>query len=285
MTKKDRSDLMKFLHCLDAKILVEEMQRDIMEHFADGKLNKFASELLENDKFMLEIATHHREAFVCLYGKCKMLKNPRMEFQRQWHIHCSAFLLEERYTLAEINLDTSDSQNASLAAIRNIWMEYCKNHETPVPTSNPVMITISARAYFYLLDQVAMFQKELPAASKSTEGPVPSNNDGDDVYYRFGGAAICAMLKQRYNDIKKCSSNTARNSLSIEICLLQAMKIKDKSEIPGYLQYRDKGYMYFPQSSLIPFFRNFDGILKEVVNENGFRKHGDDLVKVCKPVS
>ena len=43
--------------------------------------------------------------------------------------------------------------------------------------------------------------------------------------------------------------------------------------------------MYFPQSSLIPFFRNFDGILKEVVNENGFRKHGDDLVKVCKPVS
>ena len=60
------------------------------------------------------------------------------------------------------------------------------------------------------------------------------------------------------------------------------MKIKDKSSIPGYLQYRDKGYMYFPQSSLIPFFRNFDGVLKEVVNEVGFRKHGDDLIKVCK---
>ena len=47
------------------------------------------------------------------------------------------------------------------------------------------------------------------------------------------------------------------------------------------MQYRDKGYMYFPQSSLIPFFRKFDGVLKEVVNEDGFRKHGDDLIKVC----
>ena len=123
--------------------------------------------------------------------KCKALKNSQMEFQRQWHIHCSAFLLEERYTLADINLDVSDS---SLAAIRNIWLKYCKDHETPVPTSNPVMMTISARTYFYLLDQVAMYI--------STEEQVTSNNNSDDVYYQFGGAAICAMLKQKYKDIK-----------------------------------------------------------------------------------
>lgn len=52
---------------------------------------------------------------------------------------------------------------------------------------------------------------------------------------------ICNMLKHRYKDIRRCSSTT-RNALSIEICILQAMKIKDKSNIPGYLQYRDKGY-------------------------------------------
>jgi len=87
------------------------------------------------------------------------------------------------------------------------------------------------------------------------------------------------MLKHRYKEIRKCTGSV-RNALSIEISLLQAMKIKDKSDIPGYLQYRDKGYMYFPQTSLISFFRNFDTAVKEVVNEDGFREHGDDIIKV-----
>ena len=281
MCKKDRTGLMESLQCLHPKILVKEMQRDVAEHFSDCNLSKFANELFENDEPMLEIARHHREAFVTLYGECKLLKNLCMEFQRHWHAHCSAFLLEEKYKLADINLKESDCGNSSLAAVRSIWLEFCKDHETPVPSSNPIMMTISSRAYFYLQDQVAMYQRELSMANdKSTEEAV-SNGDSDDVYYCFGGAAICTMLKHRYKEIRRCSSDT-KNALSIEICILQAMKIKDKSCIPGYLQYRDKGYMYFPQSSLIPFFRNFDGVLKEVVNEDGFHKHGADLIKVCK---
>ena len=58
------------------------------------------------------------------------------------------------------------------------------------------------------------------------------------------------------------------------------MKIKDKSSIPEYLLFHDKGYMYFPESSLIPFFRKFDGLLKQMVNDDGFRKHGEKLIKV-----
>ena len=62
------------------------------------------------------------------------------------------------------------------------------------------------------------------ANDKSTEEPV-SSDDSDDVYYRFGGAAICTMLKHRYKELRRCSSAT-RNALSIEICMLQAMKLK-----------------------------------------------------------
>ena len=48
-----------------------------------------------------------------------------------------------------------------------------------------MMMTISSRAYFYLQDQVAMYQSELLTTNdKSTEESV-SNDDGDDVYYRF----------------------------------------------------------------------------------------------------
>ena len=42
--KKDRSGLMKSLQCIDSKILVDEMQRDVLEHFTDGNLGKFARE-------------------------------------------------------------------------------------------------------------------------------------------------------------------------------------------------------------------------------------------------
>ena len=207
-----------------------------------------------------------------------------MEFQRRWHAHCSAFLLEEKYKLADFNLKEYNSGNSFLAADRSIWLAFCKDHETPVPSSNPSMMTISSRAYFYLQDQVAMYQSELSMASdKSTEEAV-SSGDSDDVYCRFGGAAICTMLKYRYKEIRRCSSDT-KNALSIEICILQAMKIKDKSCIPEYLQYYDKEYMYFPQSSLIPFFRNFDGVLKEVVNDDGFHKHGADLIKYANWVA
>ena len=33
--------------------------------------------------------------------------------------------------------------------------------------------------------------------------------------------------------------------MSIEISLLQAINTKDKSDIPGYLKYQDRGFMYF----------------------------------------
>ena len=41
-------------------------------------------------------------------------------------------------------------------------------------------------------------------------------------------------------------------------------------------------FLHFLDKSLIPFLRNFNNNLKEVINEEGFRKHGDDVVKVCK---
>ena len=44
ISKKDSSGLMKSLQCIDSKILVDEMQHDVLEHFTDGNLGKFARE-------------------------------------------------------------------------------------------------------------------------------------------------------------------------------------------------------------------------------------------------
>ena len=59
MCKKDHMGFIESLQCLYPKILVNEMQRDVAEHFSDGNHSKFASELFNNNEPMLETAQHH----------------------------------------------------------------------------------------------------------------------------------------------------------------------------------------------------------------------------------
>ena len=103
--------------------------------------------------------------------------------------------------------------------------------------------------------------------------------DSDDVYYRFGGAAIASMLRSRYSRIKTCALT---DKVSIEISVLQKSSIhkpEDKSDVPGYLKYRDNGYMYFPCIELVPFLKAVDISTKENCNDTNFRKHGSELLK------
>jgi len=142
--------------------------------------------------------------------------------------------------LAAINLNENDFGYSEIVTIRNIWLEFCKKCNTPVPTSNLVMLAVSSRLNRFLLDHVAAFQDSLVEGSSVEIDQTSSRlTDGDDVYYQFGGGAICSMLKNRCKAIRNCHS-TARNMLSVEISMLQAMKMKDKSTIPAYLSYHDK---------------------------------------------
>ena len=120
------------------------------------------------------------------------------------------------------------------------------------------------------------------------QGLTPSSfsEDSDDVYFCFGGAALCDTLHFHYQKIRCCSAEQ-RDLLSQEIGILQAINTKDKSKIPKYLQYRDWGHMYFHDDSFIPFLRDIDTVIKEIVNQDGLEQNGADLVKVknhCKNV-
>ena len=106
-------------------------------------------------------------------------------------------------------------------------------------------MAISFRGYSYLLDQVSAYQANLAGQTSLGAAEITSLGDGNDVYYCFSGAAICAILKHRYNEIKSCL-RTERNVLSIQICMLQAMNFKDKSScIPDYLKHHNQGFTYF----------------------------------------
>ena len=99
------------------------------------------------------------------------------------------------------------------------------------------------------------------------------------LHYRFGGAAIAEMLKKRYRSIHCCPQNN-RGMIVEEISILKAMECPDKSIIPASLQYRDKGFMYFPDQALILFIKAVDDKVKEIANKKRVQEHGENIVQV-----
>ena len=83
----------------------------------------------------------------------------------------------------------------SVNELRKKWLDYSKTNGVPVPHSNPVMIEVSSTLYSFLLEHVANFQQSLTESGN----PTSSKADGEDVYNRFGGAALCSMLHKIYN--------------------------------------------------------------------------------------
>ena len=65
-----------------------------------------------------------------------------------------------------------------------------------------------------------------------------------------------------------------------EISLLQNLNTKDRSQVPKLLLYRDKGFMYFPYEQLLAFLQLINIKVKNIANENNFRKHRKNLIKV-----
>jgi len=53
-----------------------------------------------------------------------------------------------------------------------------------------------------------------------------------------------------------------RDRVSQEIAILQAMLI---NQLPDYLKYRDRGYMYFPEPAFLPFLREIDTTFKKLL--------------------
>ena len=41
--------------------------------------------------------------------------------------------------------------------------------------------------------------------------------------------------------------------------------------MPGYLQYRDHGYMYFPDPCFLPCIEKIDTLVKGIVNSDGLQ--------------
>jgi len=155
-----------------------------------------------------------------LHLDCKKEKISQIRFKMMWTSYCSAFLLEEQYSLNAIDL--IEENHPELVRLRQAWLDFCKEHKTPLPASIPVMMALSTAIYNSLIEHVRSFQS---SQSDTVETSIASNEvEEDGVYYRFGGGALCEMLHRRYDQIGSAKN---KNLMSIEISILQAVNTEE----------------------------------------------------------
>ena len=269
MNKKTRKTLQDSIRSFDAAALVKEGTTALTEEFCNGHLTTFISDVCESKELLTELVVYLRETFATLHFECKQQKNSQMQFQLKWYSYCSAFLLDEKHSMSAINLE--EAKHPVLANLRQQWLDYCREQAIE---RNSVMTTLSSAIYNTLLEHVGSLQ-ESQSSCPNISPSVPLEEDG--VYYWFGGGTLCEILHNQY---KQISSASDKNLMSIEISLLQTINTKDKSDIPDYLKYRDRGFMYFPHKVFIPFLQQVDQNVKKVTNLKSLNEHGDNLVKV-----
>ena len=114
-------------------------------------------------------------------------------------------------------------------------------------TNCKLMILLSSTVYDILLKVV---HGHVVTSSASTSVAESLGIDGDDVYFRFGGAILSEMLHLRYKN--KCVKSSSK--ISQEITILQAINTKEESSMPKYLRYQDRCYIYTPHPSFHTFY-------------------------------
>jgi len=110
-------------------------------------------------------------------------------------INCCDYILSKEHDLAVLII-----KDLPECGISNTRDSFCLTNDAPVLDNNLVMMTISSTIYRMLLECVKSFQDFLTAIDAIAT--TSEYTDGDDVYYRFGGAAICDMLKLHYDQIR-----------------------------------------------------------------------------------
>lgn len=123
---------------------------------------------------------------------------------------------------------------------------------------------------------------DLPSKAKASEGlPVEDRIN----LHRFGGAALCRMIKLRQNTIngKKGTrkiTDCHKEQLEKELEVLLAMKMDDKSSLPSELRdHLDEGGLYFLKEGFISFVQFADNCTRRVTNERTFRRSPSSFLK------
>ena len=147
---------------------------------------KLWSSLRSAQSLMLTLVKGLTELFIRVYKSCQTGKDKYCRFQLEWHKQCSLLLKDE----------VDQEGQKELSQIHQRWLGYCEGSGVAKEVYNPVLIAV----FDCLMLKVAKHQKK-QADGDHDSGEGPSLEDQEGVYYRFGGAALAAMLHLRYDQL------------------------------------------------------------------------------------
>ena len=272
MTKAERKRLMTHIRQVNISQLVVEAEQQLTKQLHSSVFEErgsFLKSLFPSHKSELsQLCTVLVGDFCCIYESCAVGKEKCSRFQMQWHAHCSLFLMEP----------TSSEPGPSNESVQ-LWNTLSLGVTSEV--KHPVVISICSVVYDLLLVKVrtvlsGMYGEESGATSQQSSSLCA---EPEEVYYRFCGAALASMYKERYK-MMKSPSCSQKDDVGKELAVLDWIRLKDKSTIPKSLQYKDEGGMYFPVKQLIPFIRDVDSYVREHANEISFARYGSKVIEV-----
>lgn len=269
LKKVERDEIVKAIKGLSQDDIAQKVALQLRE---SNHTLKIIDDLVGDAVLFRSIIDCHTTTFVQLYEENSMGKEKYLKFQIEWHNRCSVFLLPEGSSLDSVIKNTCFI--TSIRSIHSSWLSFCKMYpDTEFQVCCNIMINLSSCVYSMLLDIVHSRTKT------NTIQVHKQGSDKDDVYYRFGGSVLSNMHHSRYKAIRTCVPQK-RDEISLEIDVLHALNSKEKSSLPSYLRYRDRGFMYSPHPDVIPFIRDVDSCIKEIVNDKELIQTGDKIVKV-----
>ena len=175
--------------------------------------------------------------------------------------------------LTLLSVHPSEPLAAEIVAVRSKWRKVCTSHLELKNAFKSFLILFSSAAFDVFLQECHSTLQ----ATESHSASLTPERDSDNVYLRFGGATLAAMLHSRYDKVR----DHKNEGVSQEITILQRLNSYTKEHIPEYLKYRDNGYMYFPCTEMLPFLISVDLKTNEKANEQSFKEHGSNLLKVA----
>ena len=267
LRKGERTDIIKSIKALNKSQLQVEVIQKLQGESTLSKVH--LQKFIADSTLIQSLLDYHVQIFVDLYEQDSTGKEKYLRFQINWHTQCSIFLLPQSIPTDVVLTNVSNLTKK----LRSLWLKFCNEmSDTDFSTCCKIMITFSSSIYALLLEHIHTMTK-----TECNLQQIPC--DEIDVYYRFGGAILSDMHHARYKSIRSCESSKIEQ-LSLEIDILHAVNTKDKADMPIYLKYRDRGYMYSPHTDFVPFIREVDQCVKEIVNEKCFLEFGDTIVKV-----
>ena len=223
---------------------------------------------------LLFLTEQLKKQFARLYSAHSTGADKYLKFQLQWHQHCSYYLVDYNCELSLIGLHPDDPVAVDVVSVRSQWHRVVMSFSLKKQDAKYFLILFCSCIYDNLLRTCHL------AIELDQETTASCFEDGNDVYYRFGGASISSMLHNRYSQMKSCALSL-KEKVSLEINVLQKLSIhksEEKSHIPSYLKYRDCGYMYFPCEELMPFLKAVDTVTAMSCTDEKFKHEGSKLL-------